>query len=183
MLISPTARVTHIKCYTCDDLTGYIANYHCQNPIFYFSYPPYPRFKFCINPVVLYIKLLQCLKIKKLKMSFFLPINLLLLPLLLATFTFAGALDVNYCLSWRLSVETNNLRDWKLVPKECAAYVRTYMEGGQYRRDCDAMADDAIQFAKSVKVRGDGKDIWIFDIDETALSNLPFYARPDVGFG
>ncbi|KAK6116747.1 hypothetical protein DH2020_049480 [Rehmannia glutinosa] len=40
------------------------------------------------------------------------------------------------------------------------------------------------KFAKSVQLEGDdGKDIWVFDIDETALSNLPFYARPDVSFG
>lgn len=88
-----------------------------------------------------------------------------------------------HCLSWRLSVETNNLRDWKLVPKECAEYVGLYIKGGQYSRDCDAVADIAIQFARSVKVAGDGKDIWILDIDETALSNLPFYARPGVGYG
>ncbi|KAI3459799.1 hypothetical protein Pfo_016462 [Paulownia fortunei] len=95
----------------------------------------------------------------------------------------AKAISNGNCLSWRLSVETNNLRDWKLVPKECAAYVRIYMEGGQYRRDCDMVADTVIQFARSVQVAGDGKDIWILDIDETALSNLPFYAKPDVSFG
>ncbi|MCE3049597.1 hypothetical protein HAX54_045357 [Datura stramonium] len=29
----------------------------------------------------------------------------------------------------------------------------------------------------------DGKDVWVFDIDETTLSNLPGYARSDVAFG
>ncbi|KAK4491742.1 hypothetical protein RD792_002517, partial [Penstemon davidsonii] len=87
------------------------------------------------------------------------------------------------CQSWRLSVETRNFIDSKLVPKECAAYVRVYMQGTQYRRDCDMVADIAIQYAKTVKVGGDGKDIWVLDIDETALSNLPFYSRPEIAFG
>lgn len=72
-----------------------------------------------------------------------------------------------------------------IFPVTRITYIKRYTFDltGQYRRDCDTMADDAIQFAKSVKVRGDGKDIWIFDIDETALSNIPFYARPDVSYG
>ncbi|KAF3489030.1 hypothetical protein F2Q69_00055694, partial [Brassica cretica] len=36
-------------------------------------------------------------------------------------------------------------------------------------------------FASSVEFSGDGKDIWVFDIDETLLSNLPYYI--DHGFG
>ncbi|KAK6118624.1 hypothetical protein DH2020_047616 [Rehmannia glutinosa] len=111
-------------------------------------------------------------------------VTLLYFLLLFLIFTTATISVTGNCLSWRLSVETNNIRDWKLVPKECAVYVRTYIEGGQYRRDSDTVADTAIQFAKSVQLEGDdGKDIWVFDIDETALSNLPFYARPDVSFG
>ncbi|GFQ04385.1 acid phosphatase 1 [Phtheirospermum japonicum] len=107
--------------------------------------------------------------------------NLLLFVFLLVSTT-AAALG-NNCLSWRLSVETNNLRDWKLIPEECAVYVGTYIKGGQYHLDCDTVANAAIQFAQSVQVNGDNKDIWVFDIDETALSNLPFYAKPDVSFG
>lgn len=36
------------------------------------------------------------------------------------------------CLSWRLAVESNNLRHWKLVPKQCEDYVGHYMLGKQY---------------------------------------------------
>ncbi|OWM76522.1 hypothetical protein CDL15_Pgr005486 [Punica granatum] len=35
--------------------------------------------------------------------------------------------------------------------------------------------------ASGLDVKGDGKDVWIFDTDETSLSNLPYYARH--GFG
>ncbi|XP_060218991.1 acid phosphatase 1-like [Lycium barbarum] len=87
------------------------------------------------------------------------------------------------CLSWRLGVETNNLQDWKLVPSACENYVGHYMLGKQYRHDCEAVADAAIEYAKGLKLGGDGKDVWVFDIDETTLSNLPYYAGSDVAFG
>lgn len=87
------------------------------------------------------------------------------------------------CLSWRLGVETYNIRDWKLVPLECEGYIGRYMLGRQYRNDCDAVVDSAINYAMTLNITGDGKDIWVFDIDETALSNLPYYARRDVAFG
>ncbi|XP_027167749.1 acid phosphatase 1-like [Coffea eugenioides] len=87
------------------------------------------------------------------------------------------------CLSWRLAVETYNLRNWKLVPESCENYVGHYMLGKQYREDCDAVADIAIAYAKNLTLAGDGKEIWVFDIDETSLSNAPYYARSDVQFG
>lgn len=87
------------------------------------------------------------------------------------------------CLSWRLAVETYNMRNWKLVPESCENYIGHYMLGKQYREDCDAVADIAIAYAKNLTLAGDGKEIWIFDIDETALSNAPYYARSDVQFG
>lgn len=87
------------------------------------------------------------------------------------------------CLSWRLAVETNNIHDWKLVPHQCEDYVGHYMLGKQYRDDCYNVVAAAIQFAKTLKIAKDSKDVWVFDIDETTLSNLPYYARSDVAFG
>ncbi|OIT04788.1 PREDICTED: acid phosphatase 1-like [Nicotiana attenuata] len=87
------------------------------------------------------------------------------------------------CLSWRLAVETNNIQNWKLVPLQCESYVGHYMLGKQYRDDCNAVVVAAIQYAKTLKIAKDGKDVWVFDIDETTLSNLPYYARSDVAFG
>ncbi|KAG2534756.1 hypothetical protein PVAP13_9NG081600 [Panicum virgatum] len=65
------------------------------------------------------------------------------------------------CASWRLAAEANNLAPWEAVPAECAAHVRAYLMGSD--------------------LGGDGRDAWIFDIDETLLSNLPYYA--DHGYG
>ncbi|KAG6395763.1 hypothetical protein SASPL_141887 [Salvia splendens] len=87
------------------------------------------------------------------------------------------------CLSWRLAVETNNLRSWKVVPQSCEDYVGNYMLCRQYRRDIEVVAEAAVEYAKSIQGAGDGKDLWVFDIDETSLSNLPYYARSDVQFG
>ena len=70
-----------------------------------------------------------------------------------------------------------------MVPENCKDYVGHYMLGKQYREDCDVVAKAALEYAKSLKLAGDGKDVWVLDIDETALSNLPYYARSDVAFG
>jgi hypothetical protein len=86
-------------------------------------------------------------------------------------------------LSWRLAVETNNIREWDLVPQACENYVGHYMLGHQYRKDCNAAAYAAYQYAKSLGLPKDSRNVWIFDIDETALSNLPYYAQPDNAFG
>ncbi|XP_047261013.1 acid phosphatase 1-like, partial [Capsicum annuum] len=49
--------------------------------------------------------------------------------------------------------------------------------------DCNAVVDAAIEHAKTLNVSKDGKDLWVFNVDETTLSNVPYYARPTVGFG
>jgi len=55
------------------------------------------------------------------------------------------------------------------------------MTGGRFLADLDMVADDAVAFAKTVNVSGDGKDAWVFDIDDTLLSSLPYYAT--IGYG
>ncbi|KAK7255486.1 hypothetical protein RIF29_28897 [Crotalaria pallida] len=85
------------------------------------------------------------------------------------------------CSSWRLGVEVHNIIDWKTVPKECENYVSNYMLGGQYRLDSKAVAEEAYQYASSLNISKDENNIWIFDVDETTLSNLPYYAKN--GFG
>lgn len=69
------------------------------------------------------------------------------------------------------------------MPHQCEDYVGHYMLGKQYRDDCYNVVAAAIQFAKTLKIAKDSKDVWVFDIDETTLSNLPYYARSDVAFG
>ncbi|CAN6215196.1 unnamed protein product [Urochloa humidicola] len=88
------------------------------------------------------------------------------------------------CASWRLAAEANNLSPWKAVPAECAAHVRGYVTGAAYRSDLELVARESAAYARAAAPLlrgGDGRDAWVFDIDETLLSNLPYYA--DHGFG
>uniref|UniRef100_A0ACD5U739 Uncharacterized protein n=1 Tax=Avena sativa TaxID=4498 RepID=A0ACD5U739_AVESA len=85
------------------------------------------------------------------------------------------------CDSWVLGVEAHNVRDWKTVPAKCEGYVGHYMLGNHYRRDSKVVIDEALAYIDTLKLSGNGKDIWVFDIDETMLSNLPYYAKN--GFG
>lgn len=85
------------------------------------------------------------------------------------------------CASWRLAGEANNLAPWKSLPEECAAYVREYLTGVAYRSDLEVVAREASAYARTARVGDDGRDAWVFDVDETLLSNLPYYA--DHGYG
>lgn len=78
-------------------------------------------------------------------------------------------------------MEANNINPWKTIPLECAEYVKDYMTGRAYGFDLERVSNDAGVYAKSVELIGDGKDVWIFDVDDTLLSNLPYYA--DHGYG
>jgi hypothetical protein len=85
------------------------------------------------------------------------------------------------CLSWRLGVETHNIIDWTTVPAACEGYAGDYLLGHQYRKDSEVVAHEAYLYAESLNLTDDGNNLWIFDIDETSLSNLPYFA--DHGFG
>ena len=78
-------------------------------------------------------------------------------------------------------METNNAGKWDRVPARCAAFVKDYMAGERYSSDSSVIGNLSSAFAKSVRLVGDGRDAWVFDIDETLLSNLPYYAEN--GFG
>ncbi|XP_062179239.1 stem 28 kDa glycoprotein-like [Phragmites australis] len=85
------------------------------------------------------------------------------------------------CDSWRFAVETNTLRGWRTIPARCEKYVGNYMLGGHYRSDSRAVVDEAVAYAEGLNLTGEGKEVWVFDVDETTLSNLPYYAEH--GFG
>ncbi|CAN6340879.1 unnamed protein product [Urochloa humidicola] len=103
----------------------------------------------------------------------------------------SAAADLNLdvpCDSWRLAVETGNIIDWKTVPAHCELYIRNYMLLGQYSRDSKVVNDEAIAYTSGFKLRGkdaeedEKKWVWVFDIDETTLSNLPYYAGHGFGY-
>ncbi|CAN1151586.1 Acid phosphatase 1, partial [Linum perenne] len=85
------------------------------------------------------------------------------------------------CESWRIAGEANNLNPWATIPNECLDYVRSYVTGRAYVSDLEIVSTEAAAFAERFKLRNDGKDVWVFDIDETLLSNLPYYAQHGYG--
>ncbi|XWS69958.1 hypothetical protein CRYUN_Cryun03dG0008100 [Craigia yunnanensis] len=89
--------------------------------------------------------------------------------------------DDLYCSSWHLAVETNNAGSWAKIPSRCESFVQDYMISQRYMSDSEVVANYSIGYASSVDIAPDGKDAWIFDVDETLLSNLPYYQAH--GFG
>ncbi|KAJ9546232.1 hypothetical protein OSB04_025939 [Centaurea solstitialis] len=87
------------------------------------------------------------------------------------------------CTGWRVAGEANNLSPWKTIPEECVDYVKEYMLGPSYQLELQLVSDEAARYASSVDLNEyeDGMDAWIFDIDETLLSNLPYYAQHAYG--
>ncbi|KAL6607717.1 hypothetical protein ACP70R_040780 [Stipagrostis hirtigluma subsp. patula] len=95
--------------------------------------------------------------------------------------TSSGEGGATPCASWRLAVEANNVRDWYSIPADCRGYVSDYMFGDLFRQDCAVVAGEALAYAQGLELAGDGKEVWVFDVDDTTLTNLPYYA--DTGFG
>ncbi|CAI0628542.1 unnamed protein product [Linum tenue] len=91
--------------------------------------------------------------------------------------------DKVFCDSWRLSVETNNAGDLASnKPLRCRQYVEDYMTGIGIQADSDMLAYAALAYAKTVDIAGDGKDAWVFDLDETLLTNLPYFRDYEFGY-
>lgn len=87
------------------------------------------------------------------------------------------------CESWKFAVEVNAAGSWKTVPRPCIEFVRQYFNGNRYLSDSRAVANYSFTFANSVNVagKGNGRDAWVFDVDETLLSNLPYYRANGYG--
>ncbi|KDP40845.1 hypothetical protein JCGZ_24844 [Jatropha curcas] len=82
------------------------------------------------------------------------------------------------CLSWRVANEANNTIGWTKFPTGCIDYVKDYLVGNhsQYRDDSQLVIDQAIDYLKNLSLPKDGtNDIWVFDIDDTVLSNVQYF--------
>ncbi|CAN8295715.1 unnamed protein product [Cochlearia groenlandica] len=84
-----------------------------------------------------------------------------------------------YCRSWRHNVEVHNIRNFDVVPQECVSHVEKYMTSSQYEDDVERAVDEVIlQFGTmccSKTNKCGGMDAWIFDIDDTLLSTIPYH--------
>ncbi|RZR76133.1 hypothetical protein BHM03_00000756 [Ensete ventricosum] len=89
----------------------------------------------------------------------------------------------NYCESWRMNVELNNIRGFEVVPGECVDYVGEYVTSTQYKVDVQRAAEEVILFlAHTFQLGGDGKDAWVFDVDDVLLSTVPYYQHHQFGY-
>ncbi|PRQ36750.1 putative Acid phosphatase [Rosa chinensis] len=81
-----------------------------------------------------------------------------------------------YCESWRKNVELHNIREFQVVPEECIGYVGKYVTSTQYKVDSERAIEESIVYLSSgCNLKNDGRDAWIFDIDDTLLSTVPYY--------
>ncbi|KAE9589772.1 hypothetical protein Lal_00021568 [Lupinus albus] len=82
----------------------------------------------------------------------------------------------NYCESWRMNVELHNIRDFEVVPEECTDYIGKYIKSIQYKVDSERATEECLVYlSTSCNLKKDGKDAWVFDIDDTLLSTIPYY--------
>ncbi|KAK9069983.1 hypothetical protein SSX86_010381 [Deinandra increscens subsp. villosa] len=84
-------------------------------------------------------------------------------------------LSSSYCLSWRLAVETDNIHGWRTVPVQCLHDVEVYMLDGQYASDLNLIVEHIGNYVDGIVPSDDGFDAWIFDVDDTCLSNIFYY--------
>lgn len=81
-----------------------------------------------------------------------------------------------------MNVELHNIREFQEVPEESIGYIRKYISSTQYKVDSERAIEECIVYlSTSCNLKKDGRDAWIFDIDETLLSTVPFYKRHHFG--
>lgn len=77
-----------------------------------------------------------------------------------------------------MNVELHNIREFEIVPEECTSYIGKYMTGTQYKVDSEGTIEECtIYLSTSCNFKKDGKDAWIFDIDDTLLSTVPYFKQ------
>jgi hypothetical protein len=74
----------------------------------------------------------------------------------------------------------NNLQGY-LLPQECEGFVATYVTSGQYYTDFTVAVEAARTYLTTIEAGDGGLDLVVLDIDETALSNMPYYVENHYG--
>ncbi|XP_022146789.1 acid phosphatase 1-like [Momordica charantia] len=88
----------------------------------------------------------------------------------------------NYCEGWRLNVELHNIQYFQVVPEECVSYIGKYVSSTQYRVDSERTIEECVVYlTKACALKGDGTDAWVFDIDDTLISTVPYYKKNQYG--
>ncbi|KAJ7569571.1 hypothetical protein O6H91_01G084500 [Diphasiastrum complanatum] len=82
----------------------------------------------------------------------------------------------NNCLAFIRNVEVNNVNGW-VLPKDCEKSVSEYICTGQYYSDVAETLNAAGRYLQSTVLKADASDAIVLDVDETALSNIPYFAQ------
>ncbi|KAH7843004.1 hypothetical protein Vadar_011700 [Vaccinium darrowii] len=81
-----------------------------------------------------------------------------------------------------MNVELHNIRKFEVVPKECTDYIGKYRNSVQYRVDSERAIDECTMFlSTSCSLKRDGRDAWIFYVDDTLLSTVPYFKKHHSG--
>lgn len=86
---------------------------------------------------------------------------------------------------WADLVETSNIINFETVPANCKDYVEDYLTTSlQYRNDSKTVCKEAYFYAKAkaLVLKNDTYNACIFGLDDTLLSNVPFYAKYGYGY-
>ncbi|CAM6099945.1 unnamed protein product [Calypogeia fissa] len=83
------------------------------------------------------------------------------------------------CSSFLINAEMNNIQGW-LPPPRCEGFIKSYMDDGQYEADVQVAVSAARSYLRSF-THTDEMDAIVLDIDETALSNMPYYREHRYG--
>ncbi|KAJ6771425.1 ACID PHOSPHATASE-LIKE PROTEIN [Salix koriyanagi] len=84
----------------------------------------------------------------------------------------------SYCEGWRINVELHNIQGFAVVPEECVSYIGKYVTSIQYKVDSERTIEECrLYLSTSCPLKKDGKDAWLFDIDDTLLSTVPYFKK------
>ncbi|XP_043707309.1 acid phosphatase 1-like [Telopea speciosissima] len=89
----------------------------------------------------------------------------------------------NYCEAWRINVELHNILNFEVIPEECTDYIGRYMRSDQYKIDSKKTLEECTFYLHNPFkfMTGDGMDAWAFDVDDTLLSNVPYFKKHRYG--
>ncbi|KAL9384365.1 hypothetical protein Peur_021375 [Populus x canadensis] len=88
----------------------------------------------------------------------------------------------SYCESWRFNVELNNIKGFEVMPQECVDFIKHYMTLSQYLAYSERAIEKVRLYLSSYySLESDDKDAWIFYVDDTLLSTVPYFKKH--GFG
>ncbi|KAF2314012.1 hypothetical protein GH714_021513 [Hevea brasiliensis] len=81
-----------------------------------------------------------------------------------------------------MNVELHNIQNFQVVPQECVSYIGKYVTSTQYQVDSERTIEECLVYLSTgCTLNKDGRDVWLFDIDDTLLSTVPYFKKHQFG--